>query len=264
MTTSLYSNGYLLGTQSIPNINALYYTHLNTKVYSATMVDRVYGVFVSDVIQATSAFLKWNKLSWNGQVNLQTKVFMFVRAASTKNGLGTSPWIGPYQNGTNDISTLNEPYLQFMVVLRNDAYAHVSYPMVNWINVSFFSSQASVQFFTKAFDIGFIPKHVLLTYNASNATDETVIRFAVSGEDTADTSRYQYINPNKIETLGEIPYDSHKIKVMLELIGASSTHVSIDEFAIMLGGDGAFLINKPTGTHGIGQAIIGSTFVVGN
>jgi hypothetical protein len=98
--------------------------------------------------------------------------------------------------------------------------------------------------FTKTFKIGFVPKQILLTYNATNVDDDAIIRFAVSGTDTIDPAYYMYIDPNKIENLYEIGFDSGEIKIMLELGGVSGTDISVDEFALMLSGDTAKRINQ--------------------
>lgn len=262
--TNIYSNGLFLDTKDILHVSNVSYTFLNAKIYSTTIVDRLYGVFTSDIVQASSAFIKWNRISWSGTNSSHTKVYLFVRAANSAFGLEQSPWTGPYQNNSNDISALKQPYLQFMVVLRNDAYTLLNLPIVNWVNISFFSSQTEVKFFTKSFDLGFTPKHVLLTYNGSNITDEAIIRFAVSGDDTIDPTRYQYIEPNKFETLNEISYGATSLKVMLEIVGNSLIPVSVDEFALMFSGNGNYLANTiVVGGHGIGEGVIGSTFVVG-
>lgn len=219
-----------------PVVSSSEYHSFGEKVYSAQNIDRIYGVFTSNIIIASDEFLNWHNLTWVGQNNVNTRVFFFVRSSATQDGLSASSWIGPYQNPSNDISSLTGRYLQFMAVLRNDG-DNVSLPLIEKINISFFSLQQSTKFFTKAFDLNFVPKHILLTYNASNVDDNTVIRFAVSGEDTVDETRYKYIDPNKIETLDVISYDSSKVKIMLEFIGNSSVPVSINEFAFMLGGD---------------------------
>lgn len=276
--TTIYSNNTLLETRSITHVNNVAYTFCTTKIVSAQMVDRVYGVFVSDVIQASSNFIKWRDLTWAGQTNINAKTFFFVRSAAAAEDLEKATWVGPFSNGTNDISTLTEPYLQFMIVLRNDADKTTILPIVEWVNVSFFSAQNAVRFFTKTFYVGFSPKHILLTYRATNVTDDTIIRFAVGSEDTADLAQFQYINPDKIETLNEVSYAGNGLKLMLELVGTSAAQVYVDEFAFMIGGDGVRNLNELSTSssssesnlsssslssfHGIGYWMVGINFVV--
>jgi hypothetical protein len=170
-------------------------------------------------------------------------IYLFVRSSDTEVGIYSSDWMGPYSYTKNDISAQSGKYLQFMVVLRNDTGLS-PFPVINSINVSFLSMNNLVQFFTKTFKIGFVPKQILLTYNATNVDDDSIIRFAVSGTDTIDPAYYMYIDPNKIENLYEIGFDSGEIKIMLELGGVSGTDISVDEFAFMLSGDTAQRINQ--------------------
>ena len=244
-----YENYYKDGIVSIDEsfsdgvafVSSHTYQHIGNKVYSAKTIDRMYGVFTSDVIMASSSFLNWNNLTWDGTWNIHSKVSLFARSSDTQDDLVGEKWNGPYLNPSNDISSLNGKYLQFMAVLRND-YDNEIVPVVTSISLSFLAFQQSTKFFTETFQLNFVPKSILLTYNASNISDDTIIKFAVSGEDTADFTQYQFIDPNKIESLN-LAYGSKQIKVMLEFVGNSSVSVVINEFAMMIGGDTVEAIN---------------------
>lgn len=241
---NIYINNSLVSTDdSILEVANVKFNYLTNKIYSATKIERAYGIFVSNIIIANESFIRWNDLSWVGQIDAVSMINLFIRSSDSEAGINDSEWMGPYSNSGTDISSQEGKYIQFMAVLRNDTGLS-PFPIINSINVSFLSMNNLVQFFTKTFRIGFVPKQILLTYNATNVDDDSIIRFAVSGTDTIDPAYYMYIDPNKIEDLYEIGFDSGDIKIMLELGGVSGTDIAIDEFALMLSGDTANRINK--------------------
>ena len=242
MTTKITINQSIVVTDEITNISNVSFDYLDEKIYSADRYERIYGVFVSDPIIANSNLLKWNQISWDATKDDQSEVFLFVKYGDSEANLNSSGWSNILLTSPADISSFTGRYVQFMVVMRCDN-TDFSVPSVDRVNLSYFASETAVRFFTKTFPLGFKPKHVLLTYNAEE-TDDSVIRFAISGEDSADVSKYQYIDPNKIETLVDISKTSENIKVLLELIGSSETKVVVHEFALMFSGDEPSRVNK--------------------
>jgi len=226
----------------IDNISNINFDYLNGKVYSADKYDRIYGIFVSNPIIADINILKWNQISWDSTKDQYSEIFILVRSASSENDLENAEWSNILLESPADISNHNGIYIQFMIVMRCDN-SNFSVPIVNKINLSYFSSYSSVKFFTKAFPLGFSPKHVLLTYNAEETTD-SVIRFAVSGDDSALESASQYIDPNKVVRLDGISRTSQNIKVMLELVGSSQTNISVHEFSLIFSGEDVSRVNK--------------------
>jgi hypothetical protein len=224
------------------NVADVDFNYVGDKVFSAVQYDRIYGIFVSDPIIAEEKFIKWNQLSWESTEDLYSKIFIFVKYGNSIESLNVSRWSGLLINSPFDISDLNGRYIQFMIIMRCDN-GDFSIPQVNSINISYFSSENSVRFFTKAFHLGYKPKHVVLTYNAEE-TDDSIIRFAISGDDSAIISKYQYIEPNKIQYLNGISRTSENIKVMVEMVGTSETQVQVHEFALMFSGDEGTRVNK--------------------
>jgi len=227
----------------IPMIKTASFDYMGQKVHSATKVQKMYGYFVSKPVQADTEFASWEHLSWTGSKPAGTDIWLYVKSAETIGGLDTGTWTGPYLNTTNDISAIKNPFLQFMVILSMDGTG-VNTPAISGINLSYFSHQNESKFFTKTFDLGFVPKHVLLTYNGT-VSEDSIVRFAVTGFDSIDPNDYQYIDPNKIEELSEISVLSDKIKVMIEMIGDNGVSVTIDEFALMFSGDQQIHPNQP-------------------
>lgn len=243
MANVYINNMYSANDASITGVSNVKFNYLSTKVYSATNVDRAYGIFISNILLANGSFVRWDNLSWKGESDLNSKIYLYARSAASVNELLSSEWNGPYISSDNDISWANGKYLQFMVVLKNDSGLSI-FPIVNSINASFLSLNDTSYFFTKTFQVGFVPKQILLTYNATNITDDTILNFAVSGVDTIDPSYYKSITPNKIVDLYDLGFDSGQIKVMFELGGVSGTIVSVDELAFMISGDEETRINE--------------------
>jgi len=230
-------------TQNINGIKTVQFNYLGNKVYSATQIDRIYGVFLSTPIIASSKFLKWNNFSWEGERLNGTEIFIYARASTSESDLESAIWNGPYLNENGDISDIGGgAYLQFLLILRNNGN---NTPRIDSFNIGYLSSEDAIRFFTRSFEINFVPQHILLSYNATTSESD-IIRFAISGEDTADTTTYQYIEPNKIEKLNEISFNSKYAKFMVELISSTNVPAVVHEFAVMFSGedDKVIRINK--------------------
>jgi hypothetical protein len=230
-------------SSSIAGIDKVSFNYRGHKVYSASKIEEIYATFVSNVIEASEYFLKWYRITWDELKNNIGDVQLFIKTADTQDGLSSATWSGPYFDGVADVEDQYGKYAQFCVLLRKKYNSYVNYPNVTNIDLKYYTSESSAKFFTKAFTVGFTPKTVVLTYNADVAPD-AIIRFAISGIDTADTSYYQYIEPNKIVELDSLSYLSENIKVMLEITGTSETQVTVHEFALMFSGDDAYRVNK--------------------
>jgi len=237
--------------RSIPEIKSVEFDHLGHKVYSAQKIERIYGVFASLPIDGSSSLVSWGNLIWYGTKPAGTDIWVYVKSASTLDGLENAAWIGPFLNGDDgtssssseergNISDVKNRYLQVIVVLVNNASA---VPVLSSLKISCYSSQNAARFYSSAFNLGFVPKHVLLTYNGDLSPD-SILRFAVSGFDTTDSNEYQYIDPNKIEELTELSMLSNKIKLMIEMIGDSGVPIVVDEVALMFSGDSQLYLNE--------------------
>jgi len=247
--TTININGVKTYSKDILNIRSVSFDYLGHKVYSAEKIQRMFGVFVSQPVEGESGLVSWKELSWSAQTFTGTDVFVYIKS-STLLGLDSASWVGPYLNSANDISDLKGKYLQFMVVLVNYGTTNKNYqnidvaatPIFRSIELSYYSSSSAAKFYSTAFELGFVPKHILLTYNG-DITSDAIVRFAVSGSDTILNSDYQYIDPNKIEELSELSLLSTKIKLMIEMIGSSSIPITIHEVALMFSGDQQLVLN---------------------
>lgn len=214
------------------------FSYLGKKIYSASTVDKIIGVFTSDIIAAPSNFIRWDNIEWSGTTT-DFNIAFFVRDGITSD-IYLSPWKGPFYDNNFNISSLTGQYLQFMIVLVADQSVN---PLVDSVDIKFISSQDSVKFYTKLFNLGFSPKNILLTYNSDDTTD-SVVRFAVAAQDTTNTSKYQFIEPGKITDLVNLSPLASGIKLMIDISGNSGIPVKIHEVAFVVGGDEAARPNK--------------------
>ena len=224
-------------TKDISGIKNVNYNYIGSKPTGIQPIDRLTGVFTSDIILADSGFVRWLDASWNGDQN-DLNISLFVRSSNTPST--NSQWEGPFYDKVIDLESHKEKYLQFKIVMvTSDNYV----PKVSKLNLRYVSSSTSSKFYTKTFDLGFSPENILLTYNADISND-TIVKFSVTGQDSIDPNDYQAINPNEIETLSEIHSSSEKVKVLMELAGEFTVDVEIHELAFMVGGSKASKLNK--------------------
>jgi len=235
--TNININKLFSHSESIRGLSSVSYYGTGSKTYSAITVEQMYGVFVSNVLIAPSQFLRWRTVEID--CTNRDNIWIYIRNAANSD-IETAEWQGPFKNEINSFESLTENLLQIMLVVSGN---NLSFPIVSGLKATFVSSQGAKYFFTKAFNLGFRAKHIALSYNAEKSSD-AILRFAVTGEDTADLSKYQFIEPNRVEELYGIPLFSDKIKLMMEIAGDSGVPISVSEIAMMFSGDEAISINQ--------------------
>jgi len=235
--TTININHKSIITADISGVDSIFYKYLGDKVYSAEKVEKMCGVFLSDIVYVDQySFAAWNQITWSGSGS----VSIFVRTSSTATGVSTADWYGPYPESEIDISSLTGGYLQLMVGICAESG---SIPQIDSVQIYFLSYQTAVKFYSRTFELGFVPKHIVLTYNAT-VSDDAILKFAVAGEETTDNSQYQYITPNQLVELRNISRISDGIKVLIEMTGDSSIPITVHEYALIVGGSTATKINE--------------------
>lgn len=234
--TQVNINNQLVYQENISNIDSVSFFNLNQKIYSATKFQEIVGIFLSNILDGGDDFIRWESFYFEGN---NDGIEIFIKNSDFKENLNKATWHGPYTNKINPINSLGR-YLQFLIVIRDDGTKN---GQIESLGLRLISSQDSVKFFTKSFDIGFSPEHILLSYNGT-ISEDSITRFYVSGENTSDLNKYYQIKPNKIESLKNFSLFSKNIKIMIEMIGNSKIPVEIDEFSLILSGDGYKKINK--------------------
>ena len=219
----------------------VFYSATGKPVLSAERIQRVVAVFDSRPISLASNVTSWKELSWEGDSPTGTKTYVYVRTASSESLLLSSEWHGPMLNGSGeDISSELGMTIQFRIVMYS-AYDSVTKtllsPTVSSVTASCYVMGVSEKFYTSRLSLGFLPKHIILTYNGTIPTD-TVMQFAVTTADETSLSAYKVITPNVVTAIDDIA-KSNFIKIAVSALGNTSIPFEIDEFAIAIGGDGS-------------------------
>lgn len=238
--TDININNLITIEEDILGIKSVKFNYLGKKMISATRIDKIVGVFTSDIIVTTSSFLRWDSIEWTGTTT-NKNISIFARNGTSVESVKSSSWKGPYFDKSFSIELFTSPYIQFMIVLVADQTYN---PIVNSLKLNFISSQDSVKFFSKYFNLGFAPKNIMLTYNATENLD-SIIKFAITSQDTVEENKYQFISPNKIEELVNLSPNASGIKFMIEIAGNSGLPVEIHEVSLAIGADQVSRINMP-------------------
>jgi hypothetical protein len=213
-------------------------------VFSANRIKRLLGVFDSQIVDATSFFLSWWKISWDATLPSGTKVYVYVRSASSESVIKNEDWHGPLLNKDGEnVSSQAGRYLQFRIVLFSCYSGNkIETPEIRSLTAACRLSNTLVKFYTKTFNLGFKPKHALLTYNGT-IPDDSVVTFAIAGTETTNFSDFQIITPDVITKLDDISEISEGFKVMISAIGSKEVPFIIDEFSVIVSGDGQTQLN---------------------
>ena len=219
----------------------LFYNPTGQPVFSAERIQRTVAVFDSRPLVASANVTSWKSLSWTSSVPAGTRLFLYVRSASTEDGLLDSSWVGPMMNGASgeDISSETGKILQFRLAMYSsyDSFSGVLFtPTVNSVTASCYVQGSSQTFYTATMPLGFVPTHVILTYNGSIPVD-TMVNFSVSTVNSTSPKDYKIINPNSIVNIEEIA-NGEFLKVSISALGNTEVPFIVDEFAIAVAGPG--------------------------
>jgi photosystem II stability/assembly factor-like uncharacterized protein len=218
--------------------------------YSAKKVEREVGVYESEILNGTTAFVQWTSISWNAIVPQGTTVSFQVRSASTRDGIEDATWSAEMTGGGYparpefDISSQRGQFLQFRAILRA-TQAGVQSPELEAVFIQLRTSQA-VHYYTTNF---VLPDNLLrgiLTWTGCRFTPTTDIVFGIGANDTTDFSDYHIIEPDKVF---ELPPEHRKknLRVGIKLISDPQSVPIVDEFALMfsLANDAIIRLNPP-------------------
>jgi len=225
--------------------NGVFYSPLGKPVFSVNRVQRAAMVFVSSSIDGTSDLISWKDLSWSATVPSGTTLYFYTRSAGTEAALEEAEWEGPILNASGEsLSSLTGRLLQVrMVACSSYESGSLSTPSIDYFKASCHLGADEEKFFTEYISLGFKPEHILLTYNGT-VPDGALVRFAVTGIDNPNESEYQFVDVNSVERLDQISELSDGIKVMVSGISSKEIPFEVDEFSIVVSGDGQTKTNK--------------------
>lgn len=225
----------------------VFYAPLSETAYSADRVQRVVAVFESQPIDATAALLSWKSLEWTSDRPEGTRIYLYMRSSSSTSVLPLAAWAGPFLNKAGeDISSQKGRYVQIAVAMYS-SYSSTGpvllTPLVEELRAICYMSGGEAEFYTKKFQLGFKPRHILLTYNGT-IPDDALVQFAVAGRDSTDPEEYQVVTPNTIEELDSISQLSDGLKILIKGFGSGEVPFVIDELSVTVSGDQQAKVNK--------------------
>ena len=226
----------------------VFYYPIGETVYSAHRAFRFVAVFDTRPIVPSGDVSSWKQMKIDGTIPQDSAfLWLYVKSAETANGLDSVEWRGPYINPTSweDISSENKKIICIRAVFfsYSETLDSITSPLIDKLSVSATMLGDEGKFFTKTFDLGFVPKHVVVTYNGDESS-LNLVQFALAGAETINEVEYQIIEPNKIVSINEIPELAQKMKLMVKAAGTREDPYSLDCFAIIVGGDGKTELNQ--------------------
>lgn len=219
----------------------------NATVFSASRSFRFIAVFDSLPSESLENLFSWKTMKLIGSSPNTCDVKIYIKSADLVSELTSKPWTGPYLNGfyEEDISSISGKFIAVRILLESysDELDSVSVPIVEKLEVTAFTYGTEQKLFTKTFDLGFVPKHIVLTYNGE-VNEKALLQFSLAGKDSIVNSDYQLISANKIISLDKLSDISSKMKIMVKAIGSNEESVDIDSFALIIGGSGRSQLNQ--------------------
>ena len=219
--------------------HGVFFNNAGKPVFSAERIQQSVSVFNSRPIVMSSDVVSWKTLTWSADVPPGTTLYVYVRTSETEPLLESAQWRGPFLNGTGeDLTDYSGRIMQLKIALYSnyDDNGLLSAPVMHQILVSCYVKGLSQVFYTSRQSLGFIPTHVLLTYNGT-IPKNTIVNFAISTENSTDlTKDYQIIPTNTVMDIQNISKNPF-LKVAVSALGNTEIPFVIDEFALALGGD---------------------------
>jgi len=221
------------------NNYGIFYTPAGRPVFSAERIQQAVAVFDSRTVVPSSDVTSWKELIWGAVLPEGTTVYAYVRTAATESEVMAKPWSGPFLNGIGDLSGETGKMLQFRLAMLSSydsTTQAIVTPLVTSATASCYVRGQAQAFYTKTFNLSFLPKHIVLTYNGTVPAD-TIIQFSVATSETTNSKNYKILLPNTVVSLEEIARENG-IKIAVSAVGNTEVPFVVDEFAIALGGDG--------------------------
>ena len=108
--TNISINNQSSFEDDISSIRSVSFNYVGEKVYSAQMVEKICGIFISSPVIGDDEFIRWDEMTIDVEKVDDTDVYLYVRSAGSEDGLDSSSWNGPYLNDTTDISSQGGKY----------------------------------------------------------------------------------------------------------------------------------------------------------
>jgi len=206
---------------------------------TAIKTEKITAIFKGPVINIHNDFGFWKELIWDEIKPNGSEVTIFLRSATTEDGLLEQPWIystssiigesGTITRSLNNVG-LKGNYLQIKIEMQVDVKDIT--PSVTNVTLKY-STKNSSYFFTNKFtiDLEDSAKKGLLTASISQPAN-TEIQFGISSENTVDWNKYQIITPDKFFDM-----DNKEFRVGIKFTSYDESLPVVNEFAILAGGE---------------------------
>ena len=219
--------------------NGIYYYPQTTTTFSGGRNYRFVGIADSRPINGVSV-LTWHQLQWITITPPNTNLYVFVRQGKTLDDLNIQTWQGPFLNSAGeDISRFNEQFLQIRIAMYVNAPTLDLAPvvLVSRMQATCYLNGEATALYTKLFDLSFIPKHMLLTYNGKLPTG-SLVQFAIAGKESTNNNDYMILPPNAIQDMSQVPNQAEELKLKMSIFGNASQPVMINDFGFLISGNG--------------------------
>ena len=225
----------------------VFYHPKGTSVFSATRAFRFIATFDSLPSESLENVFSWGNMTLYGDIPEKSNIKIYIKSSSTIEKLSKALWEGPFLNGIygEDISSISGKFISVRLLLESysDDLTLSENIEIDKLAITALTYGTEEKFFTKTFELGFIPKHIVLTYNGEES-EKDLVQFSLTGKDSVLNSDYQMIPANQIIKLDKIQELTNKVKLMIRAVGSNEHPVSIDCFALTIGGEGKSQMNQ--------------------
>lgn len=214
--------------------------------YSAIETGEIQGIFTSQPLWAGEDFIFWKEILWDIVNPTGTKTILQVRSAPTSDSLENSEWkTFTASSGQNfeslDSLGIKNSWLQIRCVLKTSSKNTT--PILAKVAVVY-RTKFSVCFYTTKFimERDSNLESGLLIANM-DVPRNTEVKIGIIDSNSSEWNGYQIIESEKSFLVNK--KDSERIKIGFKLISNSpNTYATIDEFALMLGGEKMEILKK--------------------
>jgi len=214
-------------------------------VYNASAIpcDRIYGVFVSPVLDVNEDVGFWKQLSWTETKPAGTTVTVYIKTAETQSGLLAAEWLHGFSyNGygthtvTKALNNVNLPGRYMQIKVEMETETALTTPSIANVSVTYSTKQAyyfyTIKFSLEKDDGGTDLRNGLLVANTTEPTN-TEVKFGICDTDSDNWNDYTIVNPDQLFDIANFKH----IKVGIKLVSYGTGIPSVSEFALIMGDD---------------------------
>ena len=153
----------------------VFYYPMGQATFQAQRQSFLTGIFVSLPIDGSSSLTQWSKILWDATLPTGSSLSVFTRSAASVDALSSSAWNGPLYNSSGEsLSSYHGRYIQVKIVLSGIGWTNNTLigvtPVVQSFSVQGIVSGSEEKMYTKAFDLGFVPKYFIIAISKKTNT----------------------------------------------------------------------------------------------